>query len=104
METGKASTQERIFETVRAELLRVCRVHQPGFAAEIGLGSSLITDLGLDSLSLVEAVVAIEEALRIEPLPLDTLHECQAGCERLTVGALVKLCAERAAATTEAAA
>src|SRR5262252_4865490 len=104
MEIGNASMHERIFETVRTELLRVCRVHQPGFAAEIGLGSSLVTDLGLDSLSLVEAVVAIEEALRIEPLPLDTLHECETGCERLTVGALVKLCAERAAGALEASA
>ena len=106
MEAGKASMQERIFETVRAELLRVCRVHKPGFSAEIGLGSSLITDLGLDSLSLVEAVVAIEEALHIDSLPLDALHECEAGREgdRFTVGALVKLCIERAGGIVEASA
>ena len=103
MEAGKATTHERIFETVRAELLRVARQRQPQFAAEIGLGSSLIVDLGLDSLSLVEAVVAIEEALRIEALPLDALHECKAGCEReaFTVGALVKLCMERVAGVVE---
>ncbi len=106
MEAGKVSTQERIFETVRAELLRVCRVHQPGFAAEIGPGSSLVADLGLDSLSLVEAVVAIEEALHIEPLPLDALNGCEAGreSERFTVGALVKLCVERAGGVVEASA
>ena len=103
MEAGKASTQERIFETVRAELLRVARQRQSGFTGEIGPRSSLITDLGLDSLSLVEAVVAIEEALRIEQLPLDALHECGAGGERdrFTVGALVKLCMERAAGAVE---
>ena len=106
METRKAPTQERILETVRAELLRVVRNRQPEIVAEIGLGSSLIADLGLDSLSLVEAVVAIEEALHIEPLPLDALDECAAGCERerFTVGALVKLCMERTAAVVEASA
>jgi len=102
MEAREASMQERILQTVRAELWRVCRERQPGFDAEIALRSSLVADLGLDSLSLVEAVVAIEQALRIDPLPLDALGECEAGREgeRFTVGALVKLCMERVSAGT----
>jgi|SRR5882672_2870783 len=99
-ELKDASTRDRIFETVRAELLRVCRELQPGFGAEIRMESSLVADLGLDSLSVVEVVVALEQALRIEHLSLEALNERESGREgeRFTVGALVDICMEQVAA------
>ncbi|MCC8404564.1 phosphopantetheine-binding protein [Paraburkholderia sp. MMS20-SJTN17] len=90
-----ASTRNSVFEIVRTQLLGVCREHQRDFGAEIRLDSSLIADLGLDSLSLVEAVVAIEQAFGIERLPLEALSEA-CGEAHFTVGSLVDLCIEHA--------
>ena len=94
------STRNRIFDIVRRELLRVRREQAPDFDKEIRMESSLVADLGLDSLSLVEAVVALEQALRIPHLSLEALNDCasarDSGC--LTVGSLVNLCIEYAAA------
>jgi acyl carrier protein len=86
-----ASTRSTVFEVVRTQLLRVCREHRRNFNTEIRLDSSLIADLGLDSLSLVEAVVALEHAFGIERLPLEALS---AGRDEayFTVGSLVDLC------------
>ncbi|WP_233808092.1 acyl carrier protein [Paraburkholderia sp. HP33-1] len=86
-----ASTRNSVFEVVRTQLLGVCREHHRNFDAEIRLESSLIADLGLDSLSLVEAVVAIEQAFGIERLPLEALSE-GSGEAHFTVGSLVDLC------------
>jgi len=65
-ELQDVSMRDRVFEIVRAELLRVRREQAPDFDAEIRMESSLVADVGLDSLSLVEAVVALEHALRID--------------------------------------
>jgi acyl carrier protein len=91
-----ASTRNTVFEIVRAQLLHVCREQRRDFNAEIRLESSLVADLGLDSLSLVEAVVALEQALHIERLPLESLND---GCEGayFTVGSLVDLCMKHTA-------
>jgi|SRR5579862_2383601 len=92
--------RNRIFDIVRSELLRVRREQAPDFDKEIRMESSLVVDLGLDSLSLVEAVVGLEQALRIPHLSLEALSDCAAtrygGC--LTVGSLVNLCIEQSAA------
>ena len=88
-----ASTRSTVFDIVRTQLARVCREHQRDFDAEIRPDSSLIADLGLDSLSLVEAVVALEQAFGIERLPLDALNEDEA---YFTVGSLVDLCIRHA--------
>ena len=95
-----ASMRARVFGVVRAELLRIRRAQSPDFDAEIRMESSLVADLGLDSLSLVEAVVALEQALRIDHLPLAALNdrESERDGERFTVESLVNLCLERAAA------
>lgn len=95
-----ASMRERVFGVVRAELLRIRRAQSPDFDAEIRMESSLVADLGLDSLSLVEAVVALEQALRIDHLSLAALNdrESERDGERFTVESLVNLCLERAAA------
>jgi acyl carrier protein len=95
-----ASMKDRVFEIVRAELLRVRRAQTPHFEADICMESSLVADLGLDSLTLVEAVVALEQALRIDHLSLDALNDCVSDRDgaRLTVESLVNLCMEHAAA------
>ncbi len=94
-----APVRDRIFETVCAELLSVRRTQTPQFDTEIRMESSLVADLGLDSLSLVEVVVALEQALRIDHLSLEALCECGSGGrgERYTVESLVNLCMEQAA-------
>ncbi|MGF6873758.1 acyl carrier protein [Paraburkholderia sp. MM5477-R1] len=96
-----ASTRNTVFGVVRTQLLRVCREHQRDFNTEIRLDSSLIADLGLDSLSLVEAVVAIEQAFGIERLPLEALNEERAETY-FTVGSLVDLCIRHAAVRIDA--
>ncbi|MGF6786204.1 acyl carrier protein [Paraburkholderia sp. 35.1] len=96
-----ASTRNTVFGVVRTQLLRVCREHQRDFNTEIRLDSSLIADLGLDSLSLVEAVVAIEQAFGIERLPLEALNEERAETY-FTVGSLVDLCIRHAAVRVDA--
>lgn len=95
-----ATTRERVFEIVRAELLRVRRVQAPHFAAEIRMESSLVADLGLDSLSLLEAVVTLEQALRIDHLSLEAINGGEADRDggRFTVESLVNLCMQHAAA------
>jgi acyl carrier protein len=95
-----ASMRDRVFEIVRAELLRVRRVQAPHFAADIRMESSLVADLGLDSLSLLEAVVALEQALRIDHLSLEALNDGESDRDggRFTVESLVNLCIEHAAA------
>jgi acyl carrier protein len=96
----RVTTQGQIFAIVRDELVRVRRAQTPDFAVEIGMDSCLVTDVGLDSLSLVEAVVALEQALGIEHLSIETLNERGTACHggRFTVSALVELCMEQAAA------
>ena len=97
-QTQDAPTRQRIFDIVRTELLRIRSAHAPHVHGDIRMDSSLITDLGLDSLSLVEAVVALEQALRIEPLPLAELSESEVDGGRFTVESLVDLCMQRGAA------
>jgi acyl carrier protein len=88
-----AASRNAVFEIVRAQLLHVCREQRKNFNVDIRLDSSLVADLGLDSLSLVEAVVALEQALGIQRLPLDALHDRCEGAY-LTVASLVDLCIE----------
>jgi len=88
------STRDRVFEIVRAQLARVRREQAPDFNAEIRMESSLVADLGFDSLSLVEALVAIEQAFHIERLSLEALNDDSDGA-CLTVESLVNLCVEQ---------
>jgi acyl carrier protein len=72
------ATKEQVFEIVRRELARIRRELAPEFDAQIRMDSSLVADLGLDSISMVGAVVAIELALRIDPVSLDQWSEKEA--------------------------
>ena len=84
--------REQVFEVIRRELQRI----RPPHAApiEIRPESSLVTDLGLDSLSMVEAVAAIEGALGLAELPLARWRdqELEKPGDRFTVASLVQLC------------
>jgi acyl carrier protein len=95
-----ASMRDRVFEIVRAELLRVRRAETPDFEADIRMESSLVADLGLDSLSLVEVVVALEQTCRIDHLSLEALNdrESEGDVGRFSVESLVNLCIEHGAA------
>ena len=91
-QSNDRSRKDRVFEIVRQELLRVRREEVPDLHVDVQLQSCLVADLGLDSLSLVEAVVALEQALEIERLPLERLQDD--ACDRVTVESLVDLCLE----------
>jgi len=65
------ATKEQVFEIVRRALARIRRELAPEFDAQIRMDRSLVADLGLDSISIIGAVVAIELVLRIDPLSLD---------------------------------
>ena len=89
-DSQEQSTRDRVFEAVCEELLRVRREETPDFEVDVHLESCLVADLGLDSLSLVEVVVGLEDALGIDHLSLEELNDFD--CERVTVAALVDLC------------
>lgn len=95
-----ASAQNQVFEIVRRELNRIRREQAPDFDLDIRMESSLTADLGLDSISLVEVIVALEHALQIDQLPLATWsdRESDRDDQRFTVASLVNLCLEHAPA------
>ncbi len=100
IQPSDAATKDRVFEIVRTELVRIRRTQTPGFDTEIRLESCLIADVGLDSLSLVEAVVGLEQALAIDHLPLESLGDGSTARDggRFTVESLVNVCVELGAA------
>ena len=89
------ATREQVFNVVREQLTRV-RSGYASSGARIRMETSLVTDLGFDSLSLVEVAAAIEDALQIEELPLLAWsdRESEKDDERFTVASLVDLCLE----------
>ena len=87
-----AASREQVFEVVRAELARLRR---PEFAhVEISPGSSLLGDLGFDSLSMIEVAATLEDALGIGELSLARWREQESEKigARFTVGSLTELC------------
>jgi acyl carrier protein len=94
------AAKEQVFEIVRRELARIRQELAPEFDAQIRMDSSLFADLGLDSISIVAAAVAIELALRVDPLSLDAWSEQEAARTeaRFTVASLVDMCLERTSA------
>lgn len=95
-----AAAKNQVFDIVRRELDRIRREQAPDCDVEIRMESSLTADLGLDSISLVEVIVALERALQIDQLPLASWsdRESDRDDERFTVASLVNLCLEHAPA------
>ena len=79
-------------DAVHARLGDVLRELIPGAPAILPAGARLVEDLGLDSLALARAVVALEDAFGVE-LPAERLHELRAA----TVSDLAALLAESGA-------
>ena|SRR5215831_21134854 len=94
--------KEQVFEIVRREITRICAEQTPDFKTDIRPESSLVADIGLDSISMVEALVAIEQALGIHELSLAawTDEELERDGTRFTVGSLVDLCLQRTSAAS----
>jgi acyl carrier protein len=90
----EAVAQDQVLHIVRTELARICGEQGLDIDQEIGPGSSLVGDVGLDSLSMVEALVAIEQALGIGELSLAawTDEELEREGPRFTVASLVEVC------------
>jgi len=84
--------QNTVFEKVRKALERVdARV----VAAQVNLDTSVVHDLGLDSLRFVDLTIALEEALNIGEFPIQEWHDAEstlASEPRFTMGSLVALC------------
>jgi len=90
----EAVAQDQILDVVRTELARICAEHGLDIDQDIGPESSLVADVGLDSLSMVEALVAIEQALGVGELSLGawTDEELEREGTRFTVASLVEVC------------
>jgi len=85
-------SEEAVLSAVRAQIERMRSVDSRLPASEITLASSLTTDLGLDSISMVELACGLEETLGLQPLPLHQwLADESEKQDRYSVAALVKL-------------
>ena len=89
--------EDRVLEIVCRELARIRREHGGDANHEIRPDSSLVADVGFDSLSMVEALVAVEQALGIDELSLVawTDEELEREGPRFTVASLVDVCRRR---------
>lgn len=85
------SLERRILGGVRHALLRVDRRLRP---EDIQLDTSLIDDLGLDSIKLVGLSIALEESFDISEFPMQDWsdEEAQRIGGRFTVASLVTAC------------
>lgn len=85
------STRVRAFECVRAA---VARVVPKISTSELDVQTSVVEDLGLDSLRFVDLALALEEVLGISEFPLQDWYDAEAAHGgRFTVGSLVEVCA-----------
>jgi acyl carrier protein len=85
---------ERLYDLIKAEVLKIldkdARARQP-----IELSTSLVDDLGLDSLEFIDLTLGLEEALKVDEFPMqdwaDT--EVEKSGQRFTFASLVDTCA-----------
>src|SRR5689334_1695685 len=91
--TTTDDARERVFRIVR-EAIVALPVKDRSKLTHVTMSSSIVTDLGIDSLSMIEVAVAIEDALGIAPIPLALWREREAerAGARFTVASLVDLC------------
>lgn len=82
-----------LYLTVHNQILALAL---PGLdASAITPASSLLDDVGLDSLKLVDLTVALEEALGVDEFPMQDWVDSQQGdSSKLTVASLVYACRE----------
>ena len=90
----QAVAQDRVLDIVCTELARIRAEQGLDIDQCIRLESSLVADVGLDSLSMVEALVAIEQTLGIGERTLAPWADGELEREgtRFTVASLVEVC------------
>ena len=90
----EAVAQDRVLDIVCSELARIRAEQGLDIDQCIRPESSLVADVGLDSLSMVEALVAIEQALGIGERALAPWadEELEREGTRFTVASLVEAC------------
>lgn len=91
------ATRDEVLRVIIGEIARL-RHDGAGRSDDIRPESSLVLDLGIDSISMIEVAAAIEGALKIQELSLRTWRDREAERvgPRYTVGSLVDLCLETA--------
>jgi acyl carrier protein len=94
-----ALTRERVLEALCAQVERLRERDTRLPAAPVTPESSVMTDLGFDSISVVELVCAVEQALCIQELPLQSwlAEESEREDGRFTVSSFVDFAIERGA-------
>lgn len=87
---------DRVLETVRRHVHTIVR--DAGFElSDVKPSSSLIADLGLDSLKFVDLTVALEEAFGLREFPMQEWvdREAEKDTAAFTVASLVSACCEQ---------
>jgi acyl carrier protein len=86
-------SSEELYEIVKAEVLKILdkdsRALQP-----IGWSTSLVDDLGLDSLEFIDLTLGLEAALELEQFPMQDWadDEIERSEQRFTFASLVGAC------------
>jgi acyl carrier protein len=85
-------TRDHIFSVMQAQLKKLADSYEtiPG---EIHWSDSIMTDLGFDSITVVELCCVVEEALQIKELPLNRWlnEQSEKDGERYTIASFVDL-------------
>jgi acyl carrier protein len=83
-----------LYETVKAEVLRI--LDSAWHASNVVVPStSLMDDLGFDSLKLIDLTLALEAALQVDEFPMQDWadEEAEKSGGRFTLASLVEACA-----------
>lgn len=85
---------EQVFDEVLKQLATYDAQGPATDVSDVGPETSLVSDLGFDSISLVGFAAAVEDALNIDALPLMEWSDREADRDgtRFSVGSFVDLC------------
>jgi acyl carrier protein len=85
-------SKDHIFTVLQAQLKKLADSYET-IPDEIQWSDSIMTDLGFDSITVVELCCAVEEALQITELPLNQWlnEESEKDGERYTIASFVDL-------------
>jgi acyl carrier protein len=85
-------SRDHIFTVLQAQLKKLADSYET-IPDEIHWSDSIMTDLGFDSITVVELCCAVEEALQIKELPLNQWlnEESDKDGERYTIASFVDL-------------